>query len=454
MPLTRPPAPPLLPAPRSKTPGRRDDPDHGPSRSSSAHEGHFLSRALRCQGEDLDRAMRLYHNSHAVRVVLEERLAQRPDVERVAIPLRAALPSPHVVVTRGGRFVTCLGEEMRFDDMPRVPYRAFAEAMDIVEKEWAQLQRRKTLLARYDGEAMGAALMGGPGSFHRRIAESYIEGGRFGQKTCEFLIRALELCWRFELKYIQGQLRERRQIIEYTKLQGRILILCYTLAGIRSEGVAGVLEFLARYPNGYEAYLMMALSYQDRGDERLLRIAADPEVPPELRAMAVGYALASLGRHRERADETVDAIVALPADPATAGMGLLQEAAATLREEHRGKIGVFMAEAAAGAAAVRPAAASWLFTPSELLKFTTAARPALELFPPEEEAEAARAAWDELVGTRVLGPPPRREPVRRSGPRVGRNEPCPCGSGRKHKQCCLGRAKPNDSPPSAPPQSA
>jgi SEC-C motif-containing protein len=22
---------------------------------------------------------------------------------------------------------------------------------------------------------------------------------------------------------------------------------------------------------------------------------------------------------------------------------------------------------------------------------------------------------------------------------VGRNDPCPCGSGRKHKRCCLGR---------------
>jgi uncharacterized protein len=28
-------------------------------------------------------------------------------------------------------------------------------------------------------------------------------------------------------------------------------------------------------------------------------------------------------------------------------------------------------------------------------------------------------------------------PVRRSGPRVGRNDPCPCGSGRKYKKCCL-----------------
>jgi len=25
----------------------------------------------------------------------------------------------------------------------------------------------------------------------------------------------------------------------------------------------------------------------------------------------------------------------------------------------------------------------------------------------------------------------------RSAPKVGRNDPCPCGSGKKHKKCCL-----------------
>ncbi len=29
------------------------------------------------------------------------------------------------------------------------------------------------------------------------------------------------------------------------------------------------------------------------------------------------------------------------------------------------------------------------------------------------------------------------EPVRHSGPHVGRNDPCPCGSGKKFKKCCL-----------------
>lgn len=28
------------------------------------------------------------------------------------------------------------------------------------------------------------------------------------------------------------------------------------------------------------------------------------------------------------------------------------------------------------------------------------------------------------------------EPVRRATPKVGRNDPCPCGSGKKYKKCC------------------
>jgi preprotein translocase subunit SecA len=29
------------------------------------------------------------------------------------------------------------------------------------------------------------------------------------------------------------------------------------------------------------------------------------------------------------------------------------------------------------------------------------------------------------------------EPIRHRGSRVGRNDPCPCGSGKKYKNCCL-----------------
>jgi uncharacterized protein YecA (UPF0149 family) len=32
------------------------------------------------------------------------------------------------------------------------------------------------------------------------------------------------------------------------------------------------------------------------------------------------------------------------------------------------------------------------------------------------------------------------EPVRNPLRNVGRNDPCPCGSGKKFKKCCLGKA--------------
>lgn len=32
---------------------------------------------------------------------------------------------------------------------------------------------------------------------------------------------------------------------------------------------------------------------------------------------------------------------------------------------------------------------------------------------------------------------PQSAPIRRAAPKVGRNDPCPCGSGKKYKHCCL-----------------
>jgi uncharacterized protein len=40
-------------------------------------------------------------------------------------------------------------------------------------------------------------------------------------------------------------------------------------------------------------------------------------------------------------------------------------------------------------------------------------------------------AYDALAAAR-----PRAEPLRRDAPKIGRNDPCPCGSGKKYKRCC------------------
>ena len=47
---------------------------------------------------------------------------------------------------------------------------------------------------------------------------------------------------------------------------------------------------------------------------------------------------------------------------------------------------------------------------------------------------------DDEPGSRHLPAPARVEAtptIRRQTPRLGRNEPCHCGSGKKYKKCCL-----------------
>jgi preprotein translocase subunit SecA len=60
-------------------------------------------------------------------------------------------------------------------------------------------------------------------------------------------------------------------------------------------------------------------------------------------------------------------------------------------------------------------------------------------------AAAAQNAAQQPQPVPVGAPPPGMDlqqapqapaPVRRDVPKVGRNDPCPCGSGRKYKKCC------------------
>ena len=42
---------------------------------------------------------------------------------------------------------------------------------------------------------------------------------------------------------------------------------------------------------------------------------------------------------------------------------------------------------------------------------------------------------DELEEAPVLAETPSEQPFVRDGRKIGRNDPCPCGSGKKYKQC-------------------
>ncbi len=53
--------------------------------------------------------------------------------------------------------------------------------------------------------------------------------------------------------------------------------------------------------------------------------------------------------------------------------------------------------------------------------------------------QESRAAYDQALANpyRPLYAAKPVEPDRRPAAKIGRNDPCPCGSGRKYKKCCL-----------------
>jgi preprotein translocase subunit SecA len=55
--------------------------------------------------------------------------------------------------------------------------------------------------------------------------------------------------------------------------------------------------------------------------------------------------------------------------------------------------------------------------------------------PVREEAAASSGGHRSPVGP-TDGDQPKMQPVVNQGPKVGRNDPCPCGSGKKYKKCC------------------
>ncbi len=63
----------------------------------------------------------------------------------------------------------------------------------------------------------------------------------------------------------------------------------------------------------------------------------------------------------------------------------------------------------------------------------------------ENDAEQAfheKAGFQRVEGTWFYTGPIRQgpPPIKSAQAKIGRNDPCPCGSGKKHKQCCLGKA--------------
>ena len=65
-----------------------------------------------------------------------------------------------------------------------------------------------------------------------------------------------------------------------------------------------------------------------------------------------------------------------------------------------------------------------------------------EILRPDEFAELrnklfAEGRHEEAAKWKPMSMEPTDQQMSRKPPKVGRNEPCPCGSGKKFKKCCL-----------------
>jgi preprotein translocase subunit SecA len=60
---------------------------------------------------------------------------------------------------------------------------------------------------------------------------------------------------------------------------------------------------------------------------------------------------------------------------------------------------------------------------------------AVEPEPVPENVQYHHADYEEALAAPAAEGQAKAEPFVRHGQKVGRNDPCPCGSGRKYKQC-------------------
>jgi preprotein translocase subunit SecA len=59
----------------------------------------------------------------------------------------------------------------------------------------------------------------------------------------------------------------------------------------------------------------------------------------------------------------------------------------------------------------------------------------IQLAEPQKMKEIQRPREQQLTYS-GSGEPQKKKPVKRADKKIGRNAPCPCGSGKKYKKCC------------------
>lgn len=461
------------------------------------HAIHFLQRIERLSPVQADLALTLYREPELVAHVLG-RVRLADGTERVALALEDAPGGPHVIVTRDGRFVTCLAAGMIVTDCPVVSRAQIDHASDKIEAMRAtlaagqnearrlcrRLLQRGSGFSREDFSAM-AALMPILGK----------ELFAMALDICEYLRRFHDRYHRHRYRKITPAVRDDlQQHWASSWALGHLTALC----GERADDVQALL------PNGEQLFLTsvplmlvgVALSHTTplvlRGVWSMARIgrALLGEMRERLdtsrmvgESLMSGMTLTAIGMRHRRAQGEVSKALAryrrsletaeTPGPAHEAGrelMLLLEQQLADpaqqerLRQDHR----AMGARAFVRYTAQLPEGTPLRYTQPEdvpedlalpalmhlhneltadgrsmvlglvmLPWLATAPAPALYL--PAQILDQGKSLFDpEDLAKRLEKYHYARAggPAVRAPSRPGRNEPCSCGSGKKYKRCC------------------
>ena len=462
------------------------------------HAVHFLQRIERLSPAQADLALTLYREPELVAHVLGRvRLAEGG--ERVALALEDAPGGPHVIVTREGRFVTCLAAGMSVSDCRVVSRPQIDHASDKIEAMRAtlaagqsetrrlcrRLLQRGSGLSREDFTAL-AALMPIIGKELVSLALDICDYlGRFHDEYHRQRYRKLTPAVRDELQHpwasawALGHLAaicgERADDVQALPIVGERLFHNSIQLMLAGTALSNTTPIVMR---GVWAMARAGRTLLGEARERLQRSRMVME------SQVAGMALAAIGmRHRRAQGEASKALARYrrgletaetpgPAHKAGAElMRLLEQQLAdpaqqeSLREHHR----VMGAHAFVRYTAHLPEATPLRCTRAEdvpddlalpalmhlhnelsadaqamvlalmmLPWLATATGPALylparlldqckSLFDPQDLAQRLEKYHYARAGA----------PAARAPSRPGRNEPCPCGSGKKYKRCCV-----------------
>jgi hypothetical protein len=95
----------------------------------TGHDLHFLERLERVSATQVELALSLYQDPELVRHILNQ-IKLPEGAPRVAITLGDDEPAPHAIVARDGAFVTCLGIGMSVGACPVIPWERVAAISD------------------------------------------------------------------------------------------------------------------------------------------------------------------------------------------------------------------------------------------------------------------------------------------------------------------------------------